>query len=88
MSFSPIALTIPNYRDFSGFVLKAFIPSITTPKAMALAHTLVRPVAVEATLHQDRQDLAVEVDTLRRSATRVGWRWVYLCWNMTDQGDG
>lgn len=30
-SFAPIALTIPNYRDFKNYWLKAFTPGTTTP---------------------------------------------------------
>lgn len=35
MAFSPIALTIPNYRDFKNYWIKAYVPSTTTPKVMA-----------------------------------------------------
>jgi len=36
MSFSPIAFTIPNYRDYSDWWLKAYEPGTTTPKNIAL----------------------------------------------------
>jgi len=45
-SFSPIAETIPNYRDFKNQFLKAFIPgSTTTPKVMATDKTGATTVA-------------------------------------------
>ena len=36
MAYSPIAFTIPNYRDYKNYWLKAYEPSTTTPKAIAL----------------------------------------------------
>lgn len=39
MAFSPIALTIPNYRDFKNYWIKAYVPSTTTPKVMATDKT-------------------------------------------------
>jgi hypothetical protein len=36
MAYSPIAFTIPNYRDYKNYWLKAYEPSTTTPKALAL----------------------------------------------------
>jgi hypothetical protein len=36
MAFSPIAFIAPNYTDFKTYWLKAYEPSTTTPKAMAL----------------------------------------------------
>ena len=36
MAFTPIAFTIPNYRDYKNYWLKAYEPSTTTPKAMSL----------------------------------------------------
>jgi hypothetical protein len=40
MAFAPIALTIPNYRDFKNYWLKAYEPgATTTPKLMATDET-------------------------------------------------
>lgn len=36
MAYSPIAFTIPNYRDYKNYWLKAYEPSTTTPKAISL----------------------------------------------------
>jgi hypothetical protein len=36
MSYSPIAYTIPNYRDFHDYWLKAYEPSTTAPKSIKL----------------------------------------------------
>lgn len=35
MSYSPIAFTAPNYRDYGGYWLKAYEPGTTTPKYMS-----------------------------------------------------
>jgi len=51
MSFSPIAFTIPNYRDYSDWWLKAYEPGTTTPKNIALdsdGSTLVAKVQLNS----------------------------------------
>ena len=46
MAYAPIAFTIPNYRDFSGYWLKAYEPGgTTTPKLMATDATAATTVA-------------------------------------------
>jgi hypothetical protein len=45
MALSPIAFTIPNYRDYKNYWLKAYIPATTTPKVMALDKDGVTTVA-------------------------------------------
>ena len=35
MSYSPIAYTIPNYRDYKNYWLKAYEPDTTTPKVIS-----------------------------------------------------
>jgi len=45
MAFSPIALTIPNYRDYKNYWIKAYVPSTTTPKVMATDKTGATTVA-------------------------------------------
>lgn len=36
MAYAPIAFTIPNYRDYKNYWLKAYEPSTTTPKAISI----------------------------------------------------
>lgn len=46
MAFAPIAFTIPNYRDFKNYWLKAYVPgATTTPKLMATDATGLTTVA-------------------------------------------
>ena len=45
MAFSPVAFIAPNYRDYKNWWLKAYEPSTTTPKAMAIDSGGVTQVA-------------------------------------------